>query len=137
MSHLPRSDRAQRDVRRVAPPSYSSGRFLALSCRTEGFFMQLRLLLALALGCAIATAAHTAHAQGDNANALKQAQDAFDQAQLDYLAGKWDDAAEKFKAAHVLRPFPQFLYNVGAAYHMKGKKTSDPAAYEQAIDFYK
>lgn len=99
--------------------------------------MQLRLLLALALGCAIATAAHTAHAQGDNANALKQAQDAFDQAQLDYLAGKWDDAAEKFKAAHVLRPFPQFLYNVGAAYHMKGKKTSDPAAYEQAIDFYK
>jgi tetratricopeptide (TPR) repeat protein len=94
--------------------------------------MQLRLFAALAFVFAIAT---TAHAQGDNA--LKQAQDAFDQGQMDYLAGKWDDAAEKFKAAHVLRPFPQFLYNVGAAYHMKGKKASDAAAYEQAIDYYK
>src|SRR5262245_30035283 len=94
--------------------------------------MQLRLLAALALVLAIST---TAHAQGDNA--LKQAQNAFDQAQIDYLAGKWDEAAEKFKAAHTLRPFPQFLYNVGAAYHMKGKKTSDAAAYEQAIDYYK
>ena len=94
--------------------------------------MHLRLLAGLALVCAIST---SVHAQGDNA--LKQAQDAFDQAQLDYLAGKWDDAAEKFKAAHVLRPFPQFLYNVGAAYHMKGKKTSDVTAYESAIDYYK
>src|SRR5690606_31339868 len=33
--------------------------------------------------------------------------------------------------------FPQFLYNVGAAFHMKGKKQSDPAAYEKAVASYK
>jgi tetratricopeptide (TPR) repeat protein len=96
--------------------------------------MQLRRLLfcAIAFICAIAA---TAGAQGDNA--LKQAQDSFDQAQIDYLSGKFDEAAEKFKAAHTLRPFPQFLYNVGAAYHMKGKKTSDATAYESAVEYYK
>ena len=93
---------------------------------------QLRLFAAISFVCAIAG---SAGAQGDNA--LKQAQDAFDQAQVDYLSGKYDDAAEKFKAAHTLRPFPQFLYNVGAAYHMKGKKMSDAAAYESAVEFYK
>lgn len=94
--------------------------------------MQLRLFVAISFICAIAA---TAGAQGDNA--LKQAQDSFDQAQIDYLSGKYDEAAEKFKAAHTLRPFPQFLYNVGAAYHMKGKKTSDPVAYESAVEYYK
>jgi tetratricopeptide (TPR) repeat protein len=94
--------------------------------------MKLRLFAALSFVCAIAA---TALAQGDNA--LRQAQEAFDQAQVDYLSGKYDEAAEKFKAAHAARAFPQFLYNVGAAYHMKGKKTSDPAAYEQAVVYYK
>jgi len=94
-----------------------------------------RLFLVISFICALCAIAGTAAAQGDNA--LKQAQDAFDQAQVDYLSGKFDDAAEKFKAAHTLRPFPQFLYNVGAAYHMKGKKTSDPTAYESAVEYYR
>lgn len=94
-----------------------------------------RLLVVISLLCALGAGARPAGAQ--SADALKQAQDSFDQAQIDYLAGKWDDAAEKFKAAYTLRDFPQFLYNIAAAYHMKGKKGSDPAAYDQAIDYYK
>jgi len=76
-----------------------------------------------------------AHSQP--ADALKKAQASFDQAQADYLAGKYDDAAREFQDAYVARPFPQFLYNVGAAYHMKGKKTSDVEAYGKAVTAYK
>lgn len=71
------------------------------------------------------------------ADALKKAQAAFDQAQIDYLQGKYDEAADGFQAAFAARDFPQFLYNVGAAYHMKGKKLNDAAAYQKAVDFYK
>ncbi|HEX4420223.1 MAG TPA: PEGA domain-containing protein [Kofleriaceae bacterium] len=76
-----------------------------------------------------------AHAQ--SADALKKAQSAFDQAQLDYLQGKYDEAARGFQDAYTARPFPQFLYNVGASFHMKGKKASDPAAYTKAVEAYK
>ncbi|MEO8701483.1 MAG: PEGA domain-containing protein [Kofleriaceae bacterium] len=82
--------------------------------------------------CALAT---TASAQP--ADALKKAQSAFDQAQIDYLAGKWDEAAKGFEEAYAARQFPQFLYNVGACHHMKGKKASDVAAYQAAVDSYK
>jgi hypothetical protein len=99
--------------------------------------MTQRLFVAISLACALGAAgAGSASAQGDS-NALAQAQASFDQAQLDYLAGKWDEAAEKFKAAHTLRPFPQFLYNVAASFHMKGKKTGDVVAYESAVEYYK
>jgi tetratricopeptide (TPR) repeat protein len=77
--------------------------------------------------------AGVAHAQDA---ALKQAQAAFDQAQLDYLNGDFDAAAEGFKKAHASRPFPQFLYNVAASYHMKGKATSDIVAYQEAVKYY-
>lgn len=83
--------------------------------------------------CALAIA--PAHAQ--QVSALQKAQSAFDQAQLDYLAGKFDDAARGFQDAYLARPFAQFLYNVGASFHMKGKQNSDPAAYEKAIDAYR
>jgi tetratricopeptide (TPR) repeat protein len=92
--------------------------------------------VAFVVGAVIcALAFRPAHAQP--ADALKKAQAAFDQAQLDYLQGKYDDAAREFQDAYLARPFPQFLYNVGAAYHMKGKKTSDPEAYERAIEAYR
>jgi tetratricopeptide (TPR) repeat protein len=96
--------------------------------------MKLRVagLVFTALTFALAS---PALAQGDNA--LKQAQDFFDQAQVEYLQGKFDEAAEKFKQAHAARAFPQFLYNIGACYHMKGKKASDKKSYELAVDFYK
>ncbi|HET9621701.1 MAG TPA: PEGA domain-containing protein [Kofleriaceae bacterium] len=83
--------------------------------------------------CALAVDA--AHSQP--ADALKKAQASFDQAQIDYLAGKYDDAAREFQDAYNARAFPQFLYNVGASFHMKGKKTSDPEAYQKAVDAYR
>jgi hypothetical protein len=71
------------------------------------------------------------------ADALKKAQTAFDQAQLDYLQGKYDEAARGFQDAFAARAFPQFLYNVGAAFHMKGKTASDAASYQKAVDAYR
>jgi hypothetical protein len=71
------------------------------------------------------------------ADALKKAQSAFDNAQLSYLQGKYDEAAQGFQDAYAARPFPQFLYNIGASFHMKGKKTSDIEAYQKAVDNYK
>ena len=77
------------------------------------------------------------HAHAQTADALKKAQTAFDQAQLDYLQGKYDEAARGFQDAFAARAFPQFLYNVGASFHMKGKKASDPAAYQKAVEAYR
>jgi hypothetical protein len=77
----------------------------------------------------------TAYAQP--ADALKRAQSAFDQAQLDYLQGKYDEAAKGFEEAYAARQFPQFLYNIGASHHMKGKKASDPDSYAKAVEYYR
>lgn len=87
--------------------------------------------------CAAILTLRVAPAQAQPADALKKAQAAFDQAQLDYLQGKYDEAAQGFQDAYAARQFPQFLYNIGASYHMKGKKASDPAAYEKAVESYK
>ncbi|HUJ61080.1 MAG TPA: PEGA domain-containing protein, partial [Kofleriaceae bacterium] len=90
-----------------------------------------------AIVVAAAVVAFAPRARAQSPDALKKAQAAFDQAQLDYLQGKYDEAAKEFEDAYAARPFPQFLYNVGASYHMKGKKTSDPEAYGKAVDYYK
>ncbi|MEO6775648.1 MAG: PEGA domain-containing protein [Kofleriaceae bacterium] len=89
-----------------------------------------------ALGVALAMLAITP-AFAQSADSLKKAQASFDTAQSDYLAGKFDEAAAEFQEAYASRPFPQFLYNVGASFHMKGKKTSDVASYKKAVEFYK
>jgi hypothetical protein len=96
--------------------------------------MRLRVVSVVVM--ALCALAGLAFAQ-PTADALKKAQQAFDQAQLDYLGGKWDEAARGFESAYEARQFPQFLYNVAACHHMKGKKTSDVAAYERAVEFYK
>ncbi len=85
----------------------------------------------------IATLLGVGSAAAQSPDALKQAQSAFDQAQLDYLQGKYDEAAAEFQAAYDARPFPQFLYNIGAAHHMKGKKTGSADAYANAVTYYK
>lgn len=95
--------------------------------------MKLRVLFAVAL--AIAALALPALAQSPDA--LRKAQASFDQAQSDYLQGKYDEAAQGFQEAYGARPFPQFLYNVGASFHMKGKKTSDVPSYTKAVEFYR
>jgi len=96
--------------------------------------MQPRIVFMVVMASCV-LAIRPAHSQP--ADALKKAQASFDQAQADYLAGKYDDAAREFQDAYVARPFPQFLYNVGAAYHMKGKKASDVEAYGKAVTAYK
>jgi hypothetical protein len=69
------------------------------------------VLLALCVGIlAILTNAPIARAQSPDA--LKKAQASFDQAQTDYLQGKYDEAAQEFQDAYAARPFPQCLYNV-------------------------
>jgi tetratricopeptide (TPR) repeat protein len=95
--------------------------------------MNSRVLLAIC----ITIAALAGRVRADDADALKKAQSAFDQAQTDYLQGRYDEAAKEFQDAYAARPFPQFLYNVGASFHMKGKKSSDVEAYGKAVEFYK
>jgi tetratricopeptide (TPR) repeat protein len=76
-------------------------------------------------------------AYGQAELALKKAQASFDQAQGEFLQGKYEEAARSFQDAYDARPFPSFLYNVAATYHTKGKKDSDPVAYQKAIDAYR
>ena len=96
--------------------------------------MKTRVLFAVCLIIGVTLASSVF---GEGADALKKAQSAFDTAQSAYLAGKFDEAAAGFQEAYAARPYPQFLYNVGASFHMKGKKSSDPAAYGKAVEFYK
>ena len=100
-------------------PSYVRSRVLSVVCATVCLFAGARL------------------ASAQSADALKKAQASFDNAQLDYLQGNFDKAAAEFQEAYAARQFPQFLYNVGASYHMKGKKDSDQASYEKAVEYYK
>ena len=96
--------------------------------------MKSRVLFAICVAVAMLA---TTSAFAQTADSLKKAQASFDTAQSEYLAGKFDEAAAGFQEAYAARPFPQFLYNIGASYHMKGKKTSDVAAYKKAVEFYK
>src|SRR5262245_37765878 len=91
--------------------------------------------LALCALCALCALAAPAAAQPSEA--LKKAQAAFDQAQLDYLAGKYDEAAKGFQDAFASRDFPQFLYNTGACFHMKGTRDGSAEAYTAASGFYR
>jgi tetratricopeptide (TPR) repeat protein len=103
--------------------------------------MRIRVLRALCLSICLAllhlagSAAPVAAQQ--NADALKKAQEAFDKAQQDYVAGNYDEAAAGFQAAYEARQYSQFLYNIGASFHMKGKKSSDAKAYASAVEFYR
>jgi hypothetical protein len=94
-------------------------------------------VLSLVCAAILATLFVGATASAQPVDALKKAQSAFDNAQLSYLQGKYDEAAQGFQDAYAARPFPQFLYNIGASWHMKGKKTSDIDAYQKAVDHYK
>jgi len=96
--------------------------------------MKLFKLLILSVALAVLAPVGGAAAQGV---AWTAAQTAFGQGETSYLSGQFDDAASSFKKAYEARPMPQFLYNIAAAYQMKGKKQSDADAYDKAIDYYK
>jgi tetratricopeptide (TPR) repeat protein len=94
--------------------------------------MKLRIFVLFSLLLAVPAAALAQDAS------LRKAEEAFDEAQLQYLQGNYDAAADGFKKAYEARNFPQFLYNIGAAYHMKGKKGIDAApSYRSAVDYYR
>jgi tetratricopeptide (TPR) repeat protein len=85
----------------------------------------------------VAICALAAPVAAQPSDALKKAQAAFDQAQIDYLQGKYDEAAKGFQDAFAARDFPQFLYNAGACFHMKGKRDGSAESYTAAIGFYR
>jgi tetratricopeptide (TPR) repeat protein len=97
--------------------------------------MTLRTLALLTL-LAASAAAWPAPARAQQDPRLLKAQEAFDQAQVLYLKGDYQAAAAGFQAAYAARAFPQFLYNIGASYHMKGKQDADVDAYRKAIEHY-
>ncbi len=98
--------------------------------------MRFRVLIAIALAvAALVLMPHGVSAQSPDA--LRKAQASFDQAQSDYLQGKYDEAAKGFQEAYASRPFPQFLYNVAASFHMKGKQTSNMDSYKKAVEYYR
>jgi tetratricopeptide (TPR) repeat protein len=97
--------------------------------------MKLRVLIMICLVLGIAASRETsAFAQDES---LNRAQEAFDKAQAAYEAGRYDEAIEQFEVAYAARPFPQFLYNLGATQYMKGRSTNDPDAYQKCVDYYK
>jgi tetratricopeptide (TPR) repeat protein len=61
-----------------------------------------------------------AHITKLRAEALKDAQAAFDRGQQAYNAGRFTEAAHAFAEAYEQKPFPQFLYNIGASYDKAG-----------------
>ena len=66
--------------------------------------MKVNVFFAIVIAIA-AVAAPRSWAQSPEA--LKKAQASFDQAQSDYLQGKYDEAAKGFQDAYASRPFPQ------------------------------
>jgi len=94
--------------------------------------MQLRGLIAI--GVAIAALAFGAPVWAQSADALKKAQASFDAAQTEYLQGNYDAAAKGFQEAYSARPFPQFLYNVGASLHRAGDTMGAVKAYQQYLN---
>lgn len=96
--------------------------------------LRIALLSAFALAIGFLTGQPgRAQAQGDP---WKAAQAAFNQGETYYLSGKFDEAADHFKKAYEARPMPQFLYNIAASFHMKGKKVADPASYDKSAEYY-
>jgi tetratricopeptide (TPR) repeat protein len=98
--------------------------------------MKLRSLVTISIAAVVLASLGLAPAYAEDA-ALKRAQASFDQAQVLYLQGKFDEAAEGFKQAYEARPFPTFLFNIAVAFQTKGKNGNDVAAYEKAIEYYR
>ncbi len=88
-------------------------------------FMRIRAVLTIFVAC-LSLWSSTAQAQDES---LNRARDAFDSGQDLFQAGKFTEAAEKFKTAYAARPFSQFLFNIGACY----EKAND---YPTALDYY-
>jgi len=67
---------------------------------------------------------------------LKLAQRDFDKGKQAYDQGRFGDAARHFADAYAHRPFPQFLYNVGASLHKAGDTWGAVKAYQQYLNAF-
>ena len=73
---------------------------------------------------------------GLDVTALQDAQVAFNHAQNDFLQGQYNRAARGFHDAFAAAHAPQFLYDAGVSYFMKGMRDGDAGAYRSAVDAY-
>ncbi len=96
--------------------------------------MKLRILLVVSIVLAVALPSRGAFAQSEE---WTRAKAAFDQAQIDYLGGRYDVAIGGFKKAYDARNSPLFLFNIGAAFQMKAKQSANPTDLDQAVEYYK
>jgi len=67
---------------------------------------------------------------------LKLAQQEFAKGIEAFEQKRWGDAARHFAAAYELRPFPQFIYNVGASLHAAGDTWGAVKAYQQYLNAF-
>ena len=95
--------------------------------------MKLRILV-LSIAVAVTMTARSASAQSPE---WARAKSAFDAAQVAYLGGRYDEAITNFQKAYDARQSALFLFNIGAAYQMKAKKSADVTDLDHAVDFYK
>jgi tetratricopeptide (TPR) repeat protein len=65
---------------------------------------------------------------------LKLAQQAFDKGQKAWNEGRYVDASRHYAEAYAQRPFPQFIYNVGASLHKAGDTMGAVKAYQQYLN---
>ena len=96
--------------------------------------MKLRMLVVLAIAFVVTLSSRGASAQSAE---WARAKAAFDAAQAAYVGERYDEAIGNFKKAYDARNSPLFLFNIGAAFQMKGKKSSDPADFDNAITYYR
>lgn len=79
----------------------------------------------------------TPHAAALQPKDMAHAQIEFNDAQADYEAGRYEQAAASFLASYEFKKFPAFLYNAGAAYVGLYRRDHDPAAARAAIAAFK
>ena len=82
----------------------------------------------------VAAVASPALAQDEG---LRRAEEAFNKAQSAFEAHHYDEAAALFEDAYAARALPDLLYNLGAAYYMKGRTGNDVEAYKKCVDAYR
>jgi tetratricopeptide (TPR) repeat protein len=94
------------------------------------------LFLVLLAAATITIVSAPAPAQAQTEESLRRAEVAYNKGVAAFGAQRYDEAATLFEDAYAARAFPEFLYNLGAAYYMKGRTTSDIEAYKKCVDYY-
>jgi tetratricopeptide (TPR) repeat protein len=94
--------------------------------------MRVRLMVTLALGVALSTAAPAQESAKDSKDAavLEEARQHVARAKVHYDLGEYQQAAEEYIIVYRLRAIPALLFNIAQAYRQGGN-------YDKAKQFYK